>query len=117
MSDNHLQELDAVARDWIKPPPDVMFSLRVPVEYASLHAAVSIHPIPSLVPLLKSALATSSRAIHICETQACRATLVIEMGHLQLTSEDSYQIAIMGVQGLRVEIVSDGPPPPEDEPP
>jgi hypothetical protein len=35
----------------------------------------------------------------------------------QLTGEDSYQIAIMGVQGLRVEIVGDGPPPPEDEPP
>jgi hypothetical protein len=34
----------------------------------------------------------------------------------QLTGEDSYQIALMGVQGLRVEIVSDAPPPP-DEPP
>ncbi len=34
----------------------------------------------------------------------------------QLTGEDSFQIAIMGVQGLRVEIVSDAPPPP-DEPP
>ena len=33
----------------------------------------------------------------------------------QLTSEDSYQIATMGVEGLRVEIVSDGPPP-EEEP-
>lgn len=33
----------------------------------------------------------------------------------QLTSEDSYQIATMGVQGMRVEIVSDGPPP-EEEP-
>lgn len=39
------------------------------------------------------------------------------MYHEQLTGEDSYQIATMGVQGLRVEIVSDGPPPPEDEPP
>lgn len=35
---------------------------------------------------------------------------------MQLTGEDSYQIAIMGVQGIRVEIVSDAPPPP-DEPP
>jgi len=34
----------------------------------------------------------------------------------QLTGEDSYQIAQMGVHGLRVEIVSDAPPPP-DEPP
>lgn len=36
------QELEAVARDWTKPPPDAQFSLRVPVEYASLHAAVSV---------------------------------------------------------------------------
>jgi hypothetical protein len=35
---------------------------------------------------------------------------------IQLTGEDSYQIAQMGVHGLRVEIVSDAPPPP-DEPP
>lgn len=35
------QELEAVARDWTKPPPDAVFSLRVPVEYASLQAAVS----------------------------------------------------------------------------
>lgn len=35
----------------------------------------------------------------------------------QLAGEDSYQIATMGVQGLRVEIVGDGPPPAEDEPP
>lgn len=31
----------AAARDWTKPPPDAMFNLRVPVEYASIHAAVS----------------------------------------------------------------------------
>ncbi|KAG2157169.1 hypothetical protein DEU56DRAFT_921120 [Suillus clintonianus] len=66
-------ELEAVARDWTKPPPDAMFGLRVPVEYASLHAS--------------------------------------------LTGEDSYQIAVMGVQGLRVEIVSDAPPPPDEPPP
>jgi hypothetical protein len=34
----------------------------------------------------------------------------------QLTGEDSYQIAVAGVQGTRVEIVSDAPPPPEDPP-
>ena len=39
----------------------------------------------------------------------------IRLTFSQLTSEDSYQIATMGVQGLRVEIVSDGPPP-EEEP-
>jgi len=46
-------------------------------------------------------------------------TLLVLYFHLtesQLTSEDSYQIATMGVPGLRVEIVSDAPPPP-DEPP
>ncbi|KAI0818783.1 hypothetical protein BC629DRAFT_1464136 [Irpex lacteus] len=32
-------ELEAVCRDWIKPPPDAEFGLRVPVEYASLHAS------------------------------------------------------------------------------
>jgi hypothetical protein len=34
----------------------------------------------------------------------------------QLTGEDSYQIATMGTQGIRIEIVSDGPPPPPDVP-
>ena len=34
----------------------------------------------------------------------------------QLTGEDSYQIAIMGTQGIRVEIVTDGPPPPPEAP-
>jgi hypothetical protein len=34
------QELDAVARDWTKPPPDAIFTLRVPVEFASFQAAV-----------------------------------------------------------------------------
>jgi len=32
-------ELEAIAKDWTKPPPDAMFTLRVPVEYASLHAS------------------------------------------------------------------------------
>ena len=32
----------------------------------------------------------------------------------QLTGEDSYQIAVAGVQGTRVEIVSDAPPPPDE---
>lgn len=75
-------DLDALARDWIKPPPDALFTLRVPVEFASLHAARLV----------------SGRYIY-------------------LTGEDSYLIAIMGVQGLRVEIVSDGPPLPDEPPP
>ncbi|EPQ58016.1 hypothetical protein GLOTRDRAFT_56560 [Gloeophyllum trabeum ATCC 11539] len=74
-------DLEALARDWAKPPPDAIFSLRVPVEYASLHAA-----------------------------------RLVSGPYIYLTGEDSYQIAIMGVQGLRVEIVSDAPPPPEEEP-
>ena len=36
------QELDAVARDWIKPSPEAIFSLRVPVDYASIQARVSL---------------------------------------------------------------------------
>ncbi|KAK0450926.1 hypothetical protein EV421DRAFT_1888716 [Armillaria borealis] len=75
-------ELEAVAREWTRPPPDAMFSLRIPVEYASLNAA-----------------------------------RLISGPYIYLTGEDSFQIAQMGVQGLRVEIVSDAPPPPEEPPP
>lgn len=75
-------ELEAVARDWAKPPPDAVFCLRVPTEFASLHAS-----------------------------------RLVSGPYIYLTGEDSYQIAIMGVQGLRVEIVSDAPPPPDDPPP
>ena len=35
-----LQEAEELARDWVKPPPDASFHLRVPVEYASLQASV-----------------------------------------------------------------------------
>ncbi|KAH7921731.1 hypothetical protein BV22DRAFT_1107020 [Leucogyrophana mollusca] len=75
-------ELEAVARDWTKPPPDAIFSLRVPVEFASLSAS-----------------------------------RLVSGPYIYLTGEDSYQIAIYGVQGLRVEIVSDAPPPPDEPPP
>ncbi|KAI0831348.1 hypothetical protein BC628DRAFT_1407834 [Trametes gibbosa] len=75
-------ELESLARDWIKPPPDIPISLRVPIEYASLPAA-----------------------------------RLVAGPHIYLTSEDSYQIAIMGVQGLRVEVVCDSPPPPDEPPP
>ncbi|KAF8892548.1 hypothetical protein BD779DRAFT_1436910 [Infundibulicybe gibba] len=79
---NTYAELEAVARDWTKPPPDAIFSMRVPVEFASLHAS-----------------------------------RLVAGPYIYLTSEDSYQIAAMGVQGLRVEIVSDAPPPPDEPPP
>lgn len=75
-------ELEVVARDWTKPPPDAIFSLRIPTEFASLHAS-----------------------------------RLVSGPYIYLTGEDSYQIAIMGVQGLRVEIVSDAPPPPDEPPP
>jgi len=79
---NTYEELEGLAREWVKPPPDASFSLRVPVEYASLHAA-----------------------------------RFVSGPYIYLTGDDSFQIATMGVQGLRVEISSDGPPPPDDPPP
>ncbi|KAF9535304.1 hypothetical protein CPB83DRAFT_888034 [Crepidotus variabilis] len=81
MLPNSFGELMMAAQEWAKPPPDAVFNLRIPVEYASIHAA-----------------------------------RLVAGPYIYLTSEDSYQIAIMGVQGIRVEIVSDAPPPP-DEPP
>ncbi|KAJ7046833.1 hypothetical protein C8F04DRAFT_937312 [Mycena alexandri] len=82
MLPNSFIELESVARDWTKPPPEAVFSLRVPVEYASLQAA-----------------------------------RLVAGPYIYLTGEDSYQIAVMGVPGLRVEIVSDAPPPPDEPPP
>ncbi|KAG6814375.1 hypothetical protein H0H92_010961 [Tricholoma furcatifolium] len=79
---NSFAELEAVARDWTKPPPDAPFALRVPTELASIHAV-----------------------------------RLVAGPYIYLTGEESYQIALMGVQGLRVEIVSDSPPPPDEPPP
>lgn len=79
---NSFAELEEVARNWAKPPPDAVFTLRVPVEYASIHAA-----------------------------------RLVAGPYIYLTSEDSFQIAAMGAQGIRVEIVSDAPPPPDEPPP
>jgi hypothetical protein len=39
------QEAEAIAREWVRPPPEASFHLRVPVEYASLQASVRL-PIP-----------------------------------------------------------------------
>lgn len=36
------QELDALARDWAKPPPDALFSLRVPIDYVHIQTAVRV---------------------------------------------------------------------------
>lgn len=79
---NSYNDLMAVAQDWTKPPPDAIFNLRVPVDFASMQAA-----------------------------------RLVAGPYIYLTGEDSYQIAIMGVQGTRVEIVSDAPPPPDEPPP
>ncbi|KAF9265414.1 hypothetical protein L218DRAFT_956998 [Marasmius fiardii PR-910] len=79
---NSYVELEEAARSWARPPPDAAFTLRVPVEYASIHAA-----------------------------------RLVAGPYIYLTNEDSYQIAAMGAQGLRVEICSDAPPPPDEPPP
>jgi hypothetical protein len=94
----HIQELDAVAREWIKPPRDAVFSLRVPVEFASFQASVSQGTF-----ITCSALNSWKR--------------LVNGPYVYLTSEDSFQIATMGVQGLRVEIASDGASSSEDDPP
>lgn len=79
---NSFMELENLVRDWLKPPPDMFFALRVPKDYLSFQAA-----------------------------------RLVAGDSIYLTGEDSYVIATMDVQGLRVEIDCDGPPPPEDEPP
>jgi len=79
---NSFLELESTAREWLKPPPDAMFTLRAPVEYVSIQAA-----------------------------------RLVSGPYIYLTGEESYQIASMGVQGLRVEIVSDAPPPADEPPP
>jgi hypothetical protein len=81
MLPNTLSEVFHIAQDWVKPPPDATFHLRVPVEYASIQAA-----------------------------------RLVSGPYIYLTGEDSYQIAIMNTQGIRVEIVTDGPPPPPEAP-
>ncbi|TFK98952.1 hypothetical protein BDV98DRAFT_552063 [Pterulicium gracile] len=72
-------ELLMMSKDWTRPPPDAMFTLRVPTEYVSFQAA-----------------------------------RLVAGPYIYLTDEESFQIATMGVQGLRVEIVSDAPPPPDE---
>ena len=73
---------------------------------------VLVHP-----DSMSSSSATRRRSLHLCTiTGRARSLSRLLTCLYQLTSEDSYQIAVVGVQGLRVEIVSDAPPPP-DEPP
>ena len=106
------QEAEAIAREWVKPPPDASFHLRVPVEYASLQASVGhrlimIHG-PLRLPNLHSdsfkglgyGYVYFSLSYHFADSS-------------QISSDEAYQIAISGVHGLRLEIVTDAPPPPE----
>ena len=51
--------------------------------------------------------------IYVCHSHII---LILYLTCQQLTGEDSYQIAVAGVQGTRVEIVSDAPPPPAEPP-
>jgi len=75
-------DLEAVAKDWAKPAPGAPFSLRIPVQYASLQASRFIHG-----------------------------------EYVYLHDEESYQIAIVGVHGLYVEVLSETPPPDDPPPP
>jgi hypothetical protein len=66
-----LQELDGLARDWTKPPPDAIFTLRVPVEFASLHAAVSLssnHSSMRYITLSYSEIGGGS--LHLCSCKS-----------------------------------------------
>jgi hypothetical protein len=72
---------------------------------------VSYHVRGPLIAIYCSALSPE-----ISSTYVALLVFYLHLTESQLTSEDSYQIATMGVPGLRVEIVSDAPPPP-DEPP
>lgn len=86
------------------------------MEYASIHAAVSF-----VLTMSSSSLTSPNSDLLPGRTSMQvypRRATPLKLTHisLQLTGEDSFQIATMGVQGLRVEIVGDSPPPP-DEPP
>ena len=72
---------------------------------------VSCHVRGPLIVIYHSALSPE-----ITSTYVTVPAFYLHLTVSQLTGEDSYQIATMGVPGLRVEIVSDAPPPP-DEPP
>ena len=85
------------------------------MEYASIHAAVRCLLAPYKVFLTTHFfLAIGCWPIHLRKVAQHVPFSVTHSA--QLTGEDSYQIAIMNTQGIRVEIVSDGPPPPEEAP-
>ena len=60
------QELDSLVRDWIRPPPDAVFGLRVPKEYVSIATAVSLIYCRVFVIVLTWLPAIGLRTIHLC---------------------------------------------------
>jgi len=48
------QELDALARDWAKPPPDALFGLRVPIDYVHIQTAVRLNHQSCIYPRFSS---------------------------------------------------------------
>jgi hypothetical protein len=71
------QELDALARDWAKPPPDALFSLRVPIDYVHIQTAVrSFHT----VSCPRSPPTAASRFWRLC-----LCMLLSQVLHLYLT--------------------------------
>ena len=109
------QELDDLARNWIKPQPEAVFTLRVPLEHAAIHAAVSFqrdfHTI-SVAHVCLKVLATGPY-IYVGSGSYLSPDGSLNI-YSKLTCEDVYQIVVMGEQGLRVEIVVDDPPPPDE---
>lgn len=100
-----------MVRDWAELPPDATLTMRVPVEYASFHAAVCESPIATIWMLtLLSVLCRGHTSMFVNIRFSSRTS---HLHFSQLTGEDSYQIATMGVRVTRVELVSDGPPPEE----
>ena len=56
-----------VAQDWTKPPPDAVFNLRIPVDYASIQAAVSsAYPSPEYEVEGLCSTEIGGRTLHIC---------------------------------------------------
>ena len=56
-----------VAQDWTKPPPDAVFNLRIPVDYASIQAAVSsAYPSPEYKVEGLYSTEIGGRTLHLC---------------------------------------------------
>ena len=102
----------------MKLPPEAVFNLRVPLEYASLYVAVSLqrdfHTISVAYMCLKRLVA--GPYIYVGSGSYLSPDGSLNM-YSQVTGEDSYQVASAGVSRLRVEIFSVAPLAPPDEPP